>query len=120
MSGLEISTINVEGRQLRAGFRRGNRNLPPLLIFNGIGANLELVEPFVEALEGVEVVIFDVPGLGGSPAPLLPYRFSTLAILADKLLRRLATIRRSMCLACHGEERSPSSLPASSRNAVAA
>lgn len=88
-SGMEISTVNVEGQALRVGIRRGNRNLPPLLIFNGIGANLELVEPFVQALEGVEVVIFDVPGVGGSPAPVLPYRFSTLALLADKLLRRL-------------------------------
>jgi pimeloyl-ACP methyl ester carboxylesterase len=43
--------------------------LPPLLIFNGIGANLELLEPFVEALGDVEVIIFDVPGVGGSPTP---------------------------------------------------
>lgn len=89
VSGMEISTVNVDGQALRVGIRRGNRELPPLLIFNGIGANLELVEPFVEALEGVEVVIFDVPGVGGSPAPGLPYRFSTLATLADELLRRL-------------------------------
>ena len=49
-----------------------------LLIFNGIGANLELVEPFVAALGDVEVIIFDIPGVGGSPAPVVPYRFSTL------------------------------------------
>src|SRR5574338_1728709 len=74
IGGMEISTVNVGGQALRVGIRRGNRDLPPLLIFNGIGANLELVEPFLEALEGVEVVIFDVPGVGGSPAPVLPYR----------------------------------------------
>lgn len=89
VSGMEILTVDVDGQSLRVGIRRGNRALPPLLIFNGIGANLELVEPFVDALEDLEVVIFDVPGVGGSPAPLLPYRFSTLALLADKLLGRL-------------------------------
>ena len=50
-----------------------------LLIFNGIGANLELVEPFVDALGDVGVIIFDIPGVGGSPVPLAPYRFSTLS-----------------------------------------
>jgi poly(3-hydroxyalkanoate) depolymerase len=89
VSGMEISSIDVDGQVLRVGIRRGGDNMPPLLIFNGIGANLELVEPFAAALEGVEVVIFDIPGVGGSPAPVLPYRFSTLALLADKLMKRL-------------------------------
>ena len=62
---------------------------PPLLIFNGIGANIELVEPFVAALGGLEVVTFDIPGTGGSPLPSLPYRFSTLARLAGQLLDAL-------------------------------
>ena len=62
---------------------------PPLLIFNGIGANIELVEPFLDALDGPEAVVFDVPGVGGSPAPTLPYRPSTLARLAARLLDQL-------------------------------
>ena len=37
----------------------------------------------------VGVIIFDIPGVGGSPVPLAPYRFSTLSVLTDKLLRRL-------------------------------
>src|ERR1700674_3131947 len=89
LSGMEISSIDVDGQVLRVGIRRGVRSTPPLLIFNGIGANLELVEPFAAALHDVEVVIFDIPGVGGSPAPILPYRFSTLALLAAKLMRRL-------------------------------
>jgi poly(3-hydroxyalkanoate) depolymerase len=47
------------------------------------------VEPFVEALGDVGVIIFDIPGVGGSPVPLAPYRFSTLCVLTDKLLKRL-------------------------------
>lgn len=89
LGGMEISTVDVDGQKLRVGIRHGDPKLPPLLVFNGIGANLELVEPFFQALDGIEAVIFDVPGVGGSPAPVMPYRFSTLAILADKLLRRL-------------------------------
>jgi poly(3-hydroxyalkanoate) depolymerase len=86
---MEIQTIEVDGHVVRTGIRRGNDATPPLLIFNGVGANLELVEPFVAALEDVSVVIFDVPGVGGSPAPMMPYRFSTLSVLTDKLLSRL-------------------------------
>ena len=67
--GMQIRSVEVDGQILRVGIRSGSGVTPPLLIFNGIGANLELVEPFVAALEGVETVIFDVPGIGGSPLP---------------------------------------------------
>ncbi|RKT27546.1 poly(3-hydroxyalkanoate) depolymerase [Paraburkholderia sp. RAU2J] len=89
VSSMEIQMIDLDGQIVRVGVRHGSDASPPLLIFNGIGANLELVEPFVEALGDVSVIIFDIPGVGGSPAPLAPYRFSTLCVLADKLLRRL-------------------------------
>ena len=89
VSSMQTQLIDLDGQVVRVGVRHGSDASPPLLIFNGIGANLELVEPFVDALEDVEVVIFDIPGVGGSPAPLAPYRFSTLAVLADKLLLRL-------------------------------
>ena len=86
---MQIQTVDLDGQMLRAGIRPGHDAGPPLLIFNGIGANLELLAPFVDALDGVEVIIFDVPGAGGSPAPLLPYRLSNLCVMADKLLARL-------------------------------
>ncbi|WP_374729471.1 poly(3-hydroxyalkanoate) depolymerase [Caballeronia calidae] len=86
---MQTQLIDVDGQIVRVGVRHGSDASPPLLIFNGIGANLELVEPFVDALQDVGVIIFDIPGVGGSPAPLAPYRFSTLSVLADKLLRRL-------------------------------
>ncbi len=89
---MQTQTIDLDGQLLRVAVRRGSDASPPLLLFNGIGANLELVEPFVAALDDVTVIIFDVPGVGGSPAPLIPYRFSTLAVLADKLLTRLGFV----------------------------
>lgn len=73
VSSMEIRMIDLDGQMVRVGIRRGSDASPPLVIFNGIGANLELVEPFVEALEDVGVIIFDIPGVGGSPVPLAPY-----------------------------------------------
>ena len=86
---MQISLHNVEGQTLRVGIRRGEKVRPPLLLFNGIGANIELVEPFLDALDGPEAIIFDVPGVGGSPSPWLPYRPSSLARLSAQLLDQL-------------------------------
>jgi poly(3-hydroxyalkanoate) depolymerase len=86
---MEIRSVEVDGQMLRVGLRSGSGDTPPLLIFNGIGANLELVEPFVAALEGVATVIFDVPGIGGSPLPPRPYRLWHLAHIATALLGKL-------------------------------
>ena len=58
----------------------------PLLMFNGIGANLELGFPLLSELDETGAIIFDVPGVGGSPLPALPYRPSTLARMARRLI----------------------------------
>ena len=86
---MQIRSIDVAGQLLRVGLRPGSSEMPPLLVFNGIGANLELLEPFVAAQEDVEIIVFDVPGIGGSPLPPLPYRLPSLARLASALLREL-------------------------------
>jgi poly(3-hydroxyalkanoate) depolymerase len=86
---LEIREVVVAGHRLRVGTRRGTPGTTPLLIFNGIGANLELMEPFVAALPGVEIIAFDVPGVGGSAQPRWPYRLFQLARMADRLLSAL-------------------------------
>lgn len=88
-ASFETRMEEVGGQVLRVGIRKGSGTRPPLLMFNGIGANLELAAPFFEALGETEAVIFDVPGIGGSPAPLLPYRPSTLVRLAHDLMRQL-------------------------------
>ncbi len=86
---LDVRTVDVGGQMLRVGVRPGTGTGPALLVFNGIGANIELLAPFVDALDGVEVVLFDVPGVGGSPAPKLPYRLWQIARLADRLMAQL-------------------------------
>jgi len=82
-----IEYVDVDGVMLRVATREGRGT--PLLVFNGIGANLEVVFPFVEALAGREIVIFDMPGIGGSPVSLVPRRFSGIARLTRRLLDRL-------------------------------
>ena len=67
---------------MRVGIRRGDKARPPLLFFNGIGASIELIAPFLDTLDGPEAIVFDLPGVGGSPAPKLPYRPSTIARLS--------------------------------------
>jgi len=83
----------VRGRRLRVSIRRAAGPGPartPLLLLNGIGASLELLQPFVDELPpGIEVIRFDVPGIGGSPVPVIPYHMSTLAPLVGTLVRRL-------------------------------
>jgi len=86
---LETQTVAIADQPLKIGIHRGSARLPPLLFFNGIGANLELIEPLAAALKDIEVIAFDIPGAGGSPAPTLPYRFRGLARLANDLLDQL-------------------------------
>ena len=86
----ETRTITVSGQRLRIAIRPGDGNRAPLLLMNGFGVNLEVLQPFVDALDPtIEVIRFDVPGTGGSPAPLIPYRFSVLAWLVTKMLDQL-------------------------------
>jgi poly(3-hydroxyalkanoate) depolymerase len=86
---MQIGLHDVGGQTLRVGIRRGDQARRPLLFFNGIGANIELIAPFLDAFQGPEAIVFDVPGVGGSPAPKLPYRPSTLARLSARLLDQL-------------------------------
>jgi poly(3-hydroxyalkanoate) depolymerase len=86
----ETRTLTIGGQRLRVAIRPGNGTRTPLLLMNGIGVNLEVLQPFVDALDpALEVIRFDVPGTGGSPAPLIPYRFSAHARLVTKMLDQL-------------------------------
>jgi poly(3-hydroxyalkanoate) depolymerase len=89
---LRIGLYDVDGQTLRVGIRPGAKARPPLLLFNGIGASIELVAPFLAALDGPQAIVFDVPGVGGSPAPRLPYRPWTLARLTAQLLDQLGYV----------------------------
>jgi poly(3-hydroxyalkanoate) depolymerase len=82
--------LRVGGRSLRVSVREGAPGWPPLLLCNGIGASMELLQPFVDALDPRRAVIrFDMPGIGGSPAPAVPYHLHTLPSLLAGLLDQL-------------------------------
>ena len=87
--GFAFSMVRVGKQMIRVGQRAGRADLPPLLLFNGVGGNAELLEPFVMALRDHPVLTFDIPGVGYSPLPALPYRLSDLARLAKRLLDEL-------------------------------
>ena len=88
------TTININGTNVFVAIRRGDGSRPPLLLINGIGANLEVFDPFIDALEKVGrkkigTIRFDVPGVGGSPPTLFPLCFRGLAHLIAQLLDAL-------------------------------
>ena len=82
--------VRIMGQQLHVSVRPGDGTRTPLLLMNGIGANLELLQPFVDELDPATPVIrFDVPGTGGSPTPPFLYRFPQLAWLVGRMLDKL-------------------------------
>ena len=82
--------LKIGGRTIRVSAREGAPAWTPLLLCNGIGASLELFQPFVDALDPRRGVIrFDMPGVGGSPAPVVPYHLATLPSLLAGLLDQL-------------------------------
>jgi poly(3-hydroxyalkanoate) depolymerase len=89
-----IETLRVGGRMLRVavwtaapqGRRKPGR---PLLFFNGIGANIELMAPLADWIPDRDIITFDMPGVGGSPEPVFPYRPWTMALRVAHLLDKL-------------------------------
>jgi poly(3-hydroxyalkanoate) depolymerase len=86
--------MEVDGVRLAVAVRPGSQEHPPLLLVSGLGANLELLEPFVREFEAVSegrigTIRLDMPGIGDSPVPRRPRRVSGLARLVDRLLRKL-------------------------------
>ena len=95
-----VRSMVIDGQPLRVAVRpaqtarpaaaAGRPARPPLLLMNGIGASLDLLQPFADALSPQTAVIrFDVPGVGGSPLPRRPYRFTGLSRLVASLLTAL-------------------------------
>jgi poly(3-hydroxyalkanoate) depolymerase len=80
-----IRELRIRGRRLRVAVRPGDG--PPLVLCNGIGASLDLLQPFIDELDpSIPVVRSDVPGVGGSQLPRFPYTFATLASLLGAAL----------------------------------
>ena len=93
ISGMHIGTIMMGTQELRVGIRPASATRksvnPPMLLFNGIGANMELAGPMLAELDTTDTIIFDLPGAGKSPPPKRPYRLFSMARLARDLLDEL-------------------------------
>ena len=80
--------VTAGGQRIRVNMRHGTG--VPLVLCNGIGASLEVLDPLVEQLNpDITIVRFDVPGTGGSPTSLLPYGFPYLAWVLGRVLSKL-------------------------------
>ena len=88
MGRAEIRFPRILGRTLRTAIWRSVEpsDKRPLLFFNGIGANMELVAPLGHFIQDRDIITFDVPGIGESPPPSLPYRPWQLARVVRGLL----------------------------------
>lgn len=85
---VEQRLVSILGQQIRVSVRAGSG--VPLVVCNGIGAALEVLDPLVSALDpDTTVVRFDVPGTGGSPNSLLPYGFPYLAAVLRGVLGKI-------------------------------
>jgi poly(3-hydroxyalkanoate) depolymerase len=88
LNGPDYRFMRVEGIQVRYSVQ-GNAADRVLLLFNGIGASMELLQPFIDELSCTTIVTYDVPGAGASPPPKYPWRQRHHAALAATLLDRL-------------------------------
>ncbi|WP_324262844.1 alpha/beta fold hydrolase [Altererythrobacter sp. H2] len=90
METAEVSMETVGGRTLRVARWRLDMESEhlPVLFFNGIGANIEAVAPLADALDDRGFIMFDMPGVGESPEPLIPYNTVTMAWTTTLLLDR--------------------------------
>jgi len=81
--------IKIADTEFRCQVWPGVEDTRPLLVCNGIGANLELLKPLTEHLRDRTLIFFDAPGIGGSSAPKYPYRPFMLARRVMRLVTRL-------------------------------
>jgi len=75
--------VLISGRRVRIRVRGQG---PPVLLLNGLGANVAMWTPLLEQLPGFQLISFDAPGTGLSKAPVLPYRIAHIAAIARRVL----------------------------------
>ena len=61
----------------------------PLLLVNGVGANIEMWEPFRRSLGSRHTIVFDAPGTGGSSTPIRPLTMREIGTVTVGLLDAL-------------------------------
>lgn len=89
----ETQIISVGGQRWNVAVAGAEDADRTLLICNGIGASVETLGPFAAHFKRTRLIGFDVPGVGGSPTPALPYRMTNLTRMIDQILDRLGADR---------------------------
>jgi pimeloyl-ACP methyl ester carboxylesterase len=88
----DASFVKVGGLRIRVAHTNvGNGR--PLLLINGIGAPIEMWEPFVAELDERELIRLDLPGCGMSSPPRRPLRMRELAELTTQVMGALGVER---------------------------
>lgn len=82
--------LSVAGATVRVGTMGHG---PPLLLLNGIGANIEMWEPLARRLQGRRLILLDMPGSGEPPPLAFPLRMAGYARLLVRLLDQLGVER---------------------------
>ncbi|MEM7700345.1 MAG: alpha/beta hydrolase [Pseudomonadota bacterium] len=91
MDDAVVTMEQVGGRTLRVATWRLDEatDHPPILFFNGIGANIEALAPFAHEMKERAFIMLDMPGVGESPDPVVPYTPFTISWAAAELLKKL-------------------------------
>ena len=87
----EYTLETIGGRELQVAhwrYKGPPNGKPPLLFFNGIGANTEVASPLPTMLNDRDFITFDMPGVGESPEPTIPYNPFTMSHVTNQLLER--------------------------------
>ena len=75
--------LRIAGGRIRVRIRGEG---DPVLLINGLGANVAMWNSLVEQLGGFEVISYDAAGTGHSSTPLLPYTMARAADVASSVL----------------------------------
>jgi poly(3-hydroxyoctanoate) depolymerase len=86
VSSLETFSVTVGGSRLRVASRGDG---PPVLLVNGVGANLGIWGPLARRLHGRRIISFDMPGMGGSEPARSTLRLRGMAELTGDLIAEL-------------------------------
>ena len=103
-TAVDYRFMRIDGIQVRYSVQPGTGDRV-LLLFNGIGASMELLQPFIDELRSTTIVAYDVPGAGASASPGYPWRPRRHAALAAKLLDRQQAYFGGSRLPRHERER---------------
>jgi poly(3-hydroxyalkanoate) depolymerase len=95
-AGTRAGSVVVRGRRLTYLHDPGAAGRVPLMMCGGIGSSMHLFDPLVRELDPARPVVrFDVPGIGGSGQPRLPYTYAQLALAVRGLLRELGYVKQT-------------------------